>query len=206
MGKFKKIEKINILLYILIITLLSLGCNNQNINVKQVSTKTDTIDIKNQKTDNFPQSEFDSIDAKTNAMYQISGKILYKKIWCGGVQVGPEFYKIRPFINKKILIINGSINSDTCRRITELRTNAKGEFNFEVKPGLYGLIAENWKQVKFKQPVCESWELACLRKAYKKPDILIRVTDKPVSKLSYTVIVYCSGGNPCNPLRGADRP
>ena len=189
----------------------TIGCNNLNSTDNSSAVKEEQINIDKEKEDSIAKYKLDSIKIKENKLYQVSGKILYRKMWCGGVQIrlGDNSYKAKPFINKKIFIINGNINSDTCKRLNELSTDSKGDFTFNTKPGQYGIIIENWKQVMFKQPVeliDDVQTMVCLKKEYKKPDLVIQVTDKPISNLKYTVIGYCSGGNPCNPNQGNNRP
>ena len=125
------------------------------------------------------------------------------------IKANDNSYKSTPFINKKIVVIHGDINSDTCKRIMELRTDSKGEFEFSAKAGKYGIVIEDWKQVKFVPSVDlndDVQTMQCLKDEYKKPDLVIQVINKAVSNLSYTVIGYCSGGNPCNPSMGNNRP
>ena len=188
------------LLYILALVLLTFGCNNKNPNEKPHIALKDTTYLKLQVK-----------DSTNDKLYEISGTILYKKTWCGGVQINPHdnTYKLNPYNNKKILLIKGTLNSDTCTIVEELITNAKAEFKFDVKSGDYGIIIEEGKQVKFKLPAYNFENIGmikCLKKEYKKPDLIVKVTDKSIEKLKYTVIGYCSGGNICNPCGGTGRP
>ena len=199
------------ILCIFTIAVAIIGCNNNNLKDNSSALKEEYVNIEKKKEDSIAKYKLDSIEIEKNTLYQISGTVLYRKMWCGGVQVRPNdnSYKSKPMINKKIVIINGTINSDTCRKLEELRTNSKGEFMFKAKSGQYGIIIEDWKQVKFIPSVYlndDVQTMACLKKEYKKPDLIIQVIDKPVTKLNYTVIGYCSGGNPCNPNEGNNRP
>lgn len=178
--------------------MISIGCNNQSVN-------------ENKAEGSNAKLRPDSINIRRNILYQISGTILYRKMWCGGVQIRAydNSYKSKPFNNKKIQIIRGTVNSDTCTKIKELYTNAKGEFTFELSSGIYGIIVEDWKQVKFNPPSNtedDRYLKKCLEEKYKQADIIIKLIDAPISKLVYTVIGYCSGGNPCNPNQGNNRP
>jgi len=196
------------LLCILIVSCAIDGCNNPVDINKNESIKEAQIKYNKQKEDFISKFKLDSIEKKNNTLYPISGKIKYKKMWCGGVQIRAfdHTYDTKPYANKTLLIINGIVNSDTCIRVKELKTNAKGEFDFEIKSGIYGLIVEEWKQGKFKKPAGEYEDINCLRKEYKKPDLIIRVKNEPINNLSYTVIGYCNGGNPCNPMAGTGLP
>ncbi len=196
--------------HLLLFTLIIFGCNQPKTN-NQDSPLSEITYKDKQHSDSIAKHKADSIEANKTPLYQVSGKIWFRQMWCGGVQIRPDDdgYKSKPYRNKKIVVINGNINSDTCKRLQQLQTNNKGEFMFEVKPGLYGIIVEDWKQVKFNVPNNAedgNYTRNCLRKEYKKPDIIVNITDKAVSNLSYTVIVYCSGGNICNPNMGNNRP
>jgi hypothetical protein len=143
--------------------------------------------------------------------YRISGTVLYQRMWCGGVQIRPgdNSYKLKPYAQRKLLLIKGMVNSDTCIRLKEIITNAKGEFSFEAGPGPYGIVIEDWKQHPFSVPAGSSYDkeiMACMRNHYKTPDLSVQVTNKAVGNLTYTVIGYCSGGNVCQPRVGGGRP
>ena len=199
------------LLSILALLIAITGCNNHNQDGNSPASKEEMISIKKKKDDSIAKHKLDSIEVEKNKLYEVSGKVLYRKMWCGGVQIraNDNSYKSTPFINKKIVVIHGDINSDTCKRIMELRTDSKGEFEFSAKAGKYGIVIEDWKQVKFVPSVDlndDVQTMQCLKDEYKKPDLVIQVINKAVSNLSYTVIGYCSGGNPCNPNMGNNRP
>ena len=190
-------------IYLIALVIWAIACNNKNNDVKH-----DTIHLETKQNKKLIQ---DSIKSHTNKFYQVSGIIMHKKTWCGGVQIKPNdnTYKIKPFNKKKIYVIKGLINSDTCKIVKEIYTNSKGAFSFDIESGDYGIIIEDWKQTKFRLPTYNFESMGmikCLKKEYKKPDIKLKVTNKPISNLSYTIIEYCTGGNVCNPCGGTGRP
>jgi len=197
------------LMHLLIIAMLLISaCNNPNI---QAIDKADSLKIVKIKEDSIAKHKSDSIELLKSAVYQVSGRVLFEQMWCGGVQLSAEqvAHKTQYYRNKKLIVIKGDVNSDTCRRVKELETDAKGEFAFEVAAGMYGIVIEEWKQVKFNRhsnDIGDKMIIACLREKYKEPDLIIHMVDQPISKLKYTVIGYCSGGNVCNPNGGNNRP
>ena len=199
----------NKIFYLIIFSLTIISCNSPVVIDKNGNTSINATDLKKQKEDSISKHKQDSINKIINTLYKVQGKVMHRIMWCGGVQISPSdnSYKSKPFNNKKIFVIEGTVNSDTCKRVKELTTNAKGEFEFEIKSGQYGIIIEDWKQKKLIKPVGDDEEFKiCMRKKYKEPDIKINVKNEPLSNLSYTVIGYCSGGNPCNPNGGTGRP
>jgi len=194
------------LIGILFITFITSGCSHNRTISEQKPA-----DREKNRQDSISKHKADSLEIIKNKTYQVSGIVFYRKMWCGGVQINPKdnSYKSKPFANKKIVVIKGIVNSDTSTRLQELKTNAKGEFTFDAKAGQYGIIIEDWKQVKFNMRDNDpenSEMISCLRKKHKEPDLIVKITDKPVEKLVYTVIGYCNGGNVCNPNGGNNRP
>jgi hypothetical protein len=193
---------------IFVVILLATACNYSN---NQATQKQDSIIIEKKKEDSIAKHRADSIELIKATLYQVSGQVLFEQKWCGGVQrsLEDERHKTQYYKNKKLVVIKGKVNSDTCIRVKELMTDTKGEFAFEVKAGTYGIIIEDWKKVKFTRhsdDIGDKQIIACLKEKYKEPDLIVEVIDKPVNKLKYTVIGYCSGGNVCNPNGGNNRP
>jgi hypothetical protein len=149
-----------------------------------------------------------AVKAQKNEKYQVCGTLFYSPPHCGGAAIRTEdISKDQPFAGRKIIIIEGNVNSERCKKVAEIITNEKGEFSIDLPSGKYGLIIEDWKQVKLFKPQEQedkwtAWDLDCLQKEYAKPDLLIKVSQQQINNLVYTVYGHCSWSFPCKTYTG----
>ena len=82
-------EVLKKLLYFLIMAFAASACNYQNAADKKIAKEQEIAQIQKRKADSISKVRLDSTNAILNAQYPVSGKVLYRKMWCGGVQIKP---------------------------------------------------------------------------------------------------------------------
>lgn len=124
-------------------------------------------------------------------------KVSYIQPYCGGARPTPEMVaegeKLRPFINKTIILISSKGVVDSAK------TNTEGIFKKKLAPGTYKLY-EAWRYYKTTSSgdALTEFDKECLEKEWKTSFMEIAVTKKSITQKSEgPIVINCSWDAPC---------
>jgi hypothetical protein len=124
-------------------------------------------------------------------------KISYVQPYCGGARPSPEILaeaeKIRPYVNKTIILISATGKVDSAK------TDTAGYIHKKLATGKYKLY-EPWRYYKKTQSgdKVTDFDKECLKKEWTRPFMEVTVTKNSLTQKSDSpIILYCSWDAPC---------
>lgn len=157
-----------------------------------------------------------SITAQTTkkTLITISGKITQTSSYCGGAAPSPEMLEEyetpKPYIGKTLYVRKGNRNNLKEKIILSFKADAKGNFSFQLEPGIYSIIVEEQvKTLTIKQtnPGVQA-DTACLKKWWVKPYHLLNVKENNITGLNFNFHHPCfiTSDIPCFQYNGPMPP
>lgn len=136
----------------------------------------------------------------------ITGKMQIVHDYCGGARVVEEDPSPKPYPAPQgttLYVRRGGSAIDKTTVIDSVTCDTAGNFKMKLAPGTYGFY-EKWKTEHFVMPAntqFETWDTACYRYNYNKPDFQLTVKAK-MKDVKITLYRHCSWSRPCCQYHG----
>jgi hypothetical protein len=172
---------------------------------------------KNKKTDSRKTVAKKETSANTSLkLFTVTGYVSQTSSYCGGAaptdEMLREIEKPAPYPNKNFYIKKGNKNNLKEAVILNFKTDAAGNYSFQLTPGIYSVLLEpqlkalNLKE--YNQSGHISADEECLKKWWAKAYYVLEITDKNINGLNFSFHHPCfvSGDIPCLQYEGPMPP
>ena len=136
---------------------------------------------------------------KKTVLFNIRGKVTHTSSYCGGAapseEILAEYSKAKPYAGKTFYIRKGNTNTLKSKVILSFKADEKGNFSFQLPPGVYSIIQEaQVKEVNAKDYNKNGnfqADAACLKNWWLKPYYILEIKDNDVSELHFKFHHQC---------------
>lgn len=116
---------------------------------------------------------------------EIQGLVTQTADYCGGArpteEILEELSKPKPLANHIIYVKLGWFNESAKPVYRKIRCDQNGRFRIKLRVGASYSFLDEWKGTPFVAPANSefvTWDIACLRDRYARPDYLLKVKKK----------------------------
>lgn len=138
--------------------------------------------------------------------FEVTGMMQIIHDYCGGARLSDEGAGPKPYPAPEgttLYIRRGGSAADKTTVIDSVRCDTAGNFKIRLVAGTYTFF-EKWKTEPLVMPVnsqYETWDTACYRYNYNKPDFSLTVKGK-TKDVKITLFRHCSWSRPCCQYHG----
>jgi hypothetical protein len=139
------------------------------------------------------------IQSNKTKLFKVSGQVMQTSSYCGGAAPTEEMMRQneipKPFVGKRFYLKKGKENDAKQQAVLTFTTDEKGEFEFNVAPGIYCFLLEpQMKNLSVKEYNVKGFltaDAACLTKWWKQPYFLLVVKNKDVDGIKFNFHMRC---------------